>query len=61
MEADNQQKKLIHINYEFKFENGTVKTFATQLDDQTLNLVRDSDDQNKPDWALMSRFRCENY
>ncbi|MCK4994391.1 MAG: hypothetical protein KAS13_05010 [Candidatus Omnitrophica bacterium] len=60
MKADIQQQKLIDINYKFKFEDGAVKTFAIQLDDQTLNLVRETDSQNKPDWALMKSFRCEH-
>lgn len=54
------RKKHININYEFKFEDGTVKNFKIQLDDKTLNLVRDADSQDKPDWALMSKFRCEH-
>ncbi len=60
MKADNQQRELININYEFRFKDGAVKTFAIRLDDQTLDLVNETDVQNKPDWALMNKFRCEN-
>ena len=58
--TDGQQKQLIDIKYEFRFEDGSVKTFAVHLDDQTLDLVREQENQNKPEWALLSKFRCEN-
>ncbi len=60
MTAVNQQKKIIKLKYEFKFSDGTVKTFDIRLDDQTLDLVNDQESQDNPDWALMSKFRCEN-
>ncbi|MBU1085928.1 MAG: hypothetical protein KKD05_00235 [Candidatus Omnitrophica bacterium] len=56
----NEQRKVIDINYEFKFEDGKAKTFNVQLDDQSLCLVNAQNILEKQDWALMANFRCEN-
>jgi len=58
--ADNQQDNFIAISYEFTFNDGVKKTFVVHLDDKTLDLVSEQGQDKKPDWALMSKFRCEN-
>jgi hypothetical protein len=49
----------IKIDYSYRFQNGSAKTFHLLLDGQTLGLIL----EKKPDpplWALLNHKKCEN-
>jgi len=52
-------KKNIRYLYRFQFENGTEKSFAVVLEEDTLELVRE-EPTVKPEWAKLKYSQCEN-
>lgn len=45
------------IDYEFRFDDGNVKTFKFQLDPNTVTLIL-PEMENKPDWTLLDYQQC---
>ena len=49
----------IRIDYTYRFQNGSVKSFPLELDAGTLGLVLKKN-PDPPLWALLSHKKCEN-
>jgi len=47
------------IGYHFTFEDGTRKVFTVSMDAETLNVIP-SDNQEKPEWAKLANYRCQD-
>ncbi|MFH2137421.1 MAG: hypothetical protein ABII88_02795 [Candidatus Omnitrophota bacterium] len=49
----------MELKYTFTFTDGTKKEFLVKLDNETMHLIREKE-QDPPDWAALIDFRCPN-
>jgi len=57
--TQSENEKNLSFRYNFKFENGSEKSFDINLDNKTLNLQID-DDKDHPPWTELSYYKCAN-
>lgn len=53
----NEGKEVLNFAYKFVFENGTEKIFKLKIDSETLDMIRDPDEEH-PDWTKFENFGC---